>query len=183
MNEEPNFKQIFLDTHLTKECKQKLWDGDIDIYNLEELKFCTERAKKVYGDYLSAMREVYGPNYSEFPDDPEVWARVVGQGRTRRVYGIGSSDLDYLVTGTSSSSVGSAPSHAEYQRSQEEVQVMRTQMVDLEARLEEERNLLTTRLEEERNLLTTRLDEERKAREELQQQLQEFMNNWRPPSN
>ncbi|MFS7989633.1 hypothetical protein Hanom_Chr11g01049201 [Helianthus anomalus] len=49
------------------------------------------------------------------------------------------------------------------------VQVMRTQMVDLEARLEEERNLLTTRL-----------NEERKAREELQQQLQEFMNNWCP---
>ncbi|KAF5776982.1 hypothetical protein HanXRQr2_Chr12g0530301 [Helianthus annuus] len=149
MNEEPNFKRIFLDTHLTKECKQKMWDGDIDIYNLEELKFCTERAKKVYGGYLSAMREVYGPNYSEFPDDPEVWARVVGQGRARRVYGIGSSDLDYLVTGTSSS-VGSAPSQAEYQRSQEEVQVMRTQMVDLEVR--------------------------------LQQQLQEFMQNWRPPS-
>ncbi|MFS7965582.1 hypothetical protein Hanom_Chr09g00763921 [Helianthus anomalus] len=165
MNEEPNFKRIFLDIHLTKECKQKLWDGDIDIYNLynlEELKFCTERAKKVY---------VYGPNYSEFPYDPEVWARVVGQDRMGRVYGIGSSDLEFLVTGTSSS-VGSAPSQAEYQRSQEEVQVMRTQMVDLESRLEEERNLLTTRL-----------DEERKAREELQQQLQEFMNNWRHPSN
>ena len=72
---------------------------------------------------MSAMREVYGPNYSEFPDDPEVWARVVGQGRARRVYGIGSSDLDYLVTGTSSS-VGSAPSQAEYQRSQEEVSLL-----------------------------------------------------------
>ncbi|MFS7976635.1 hypothetical protein Hanom_Chr10g00894681 [Helianthus anomalus] len=164
MNEEPNFKRIFLDTYLTKECKQQCgtWDGDIDIYNLEELKFCTEQAKKVYGGYLSAMREVYGPNYSEFPDDPEVWARVVGQGRTRRVYEIGSLDLEYLVTGTSSSSVGSA---------RLQVQVMRTQMVDLEARLEEERNLLTTRL-----------DEERKAVEELQQ-LQKFMNNWRPPSN
>ncbi|KAJ0444530.1 hypothetical protein HanOQP8_Chr16g0631261 [Helianthus annuus] len=112
MNEEPNFKRIFLDTHLTKECKQKLWDGDINIYNLEELTFCTERAKKVYGGYLSAMREVYGPNYSEYPDDldPQVWARVIGQGRTRRVYMIGSSDLEYLVTGTSSSSAGSAPS-------------------------------------------------------------------------
>ncbi|KAM0037227.1 hypothetical protein Hdeb2414_s0014g00435731 [Helianthus debilis subsp. tardiflorus] len=101
------------------------------------------------------MHEVCGPKYSEFPDDPEVRARVVGQGRTRRVYGIGSSYLEYLVTGTSSS-VGSAPSQAEYQRSQEEVQVMRTQMVDLAARLEEERNLLATRL-----------DEERKSREEL----------------
>ncbi|KAF5790193.1 hypothetical protein HanXRQr2_Chr09g0380221 [Helianthus annuus] len=28
--------------------QQKLWDGDIDIYNLEELKFCTKRAEKVY---------------------------------------------------------------------------------------------------------------------------------------
>ncbi|KAM0028854.1 hypothetical protein Hdeb2414_s0018g00519101 [Helianthus debilis subsp. tardiflorus] len=66
MNEEPNFKRIFLDTHLTKECKQKMWDGDIDIYNLEELKFCTERAKKVYGGYLSAMREVYGRTIASF---------------------------------------------------------------------------------------------------------------------
>ncbi|MFS8005689.1 hypothetical protein Hanom_Chr13g01240291 [Helianthus anomalus] len=51
MNEEPN-SNFFLDTHLTKECKQKLWDGDIDIYNLEELTFCTERAKNVYVSYL-----------------------------------------------------------------------------------------------------------------------------------
>ncbi|XP_022040882.1 uncharacterized protein LOC110943441 [Helianthus annuus] len=186
MNEEPNFKQIFLETHLTKECKQKLWDGEIDIYNLKELKFCTKRAEKVYGDYLSAMENVYRPNFSEYPDDPAVWARVIGEGRTRRVYGIGSSDLNYLVTGTSSFA-GSAPSQAEYQRSQEEAQVMRTRMVDfearVEARVEEERNLIVSRLEEERNILATRLDDERKAREELQKQLQEFMKNWRPPSN
>ncbi|XP_035845142.1 uncharacterized protein LOC118491452 [Helianthus annuus] len=122
-----------------------------------------------------------GPNFSEYPDDSEVWACVIGEGRTRCVYGVRSSDLQYLVTGTSSSSDGSAPSQAEYQRSQEEAQVMRTRMVDLEARLEEERNLLASRLEEERNLLVTRLDEERKAREELQKQLQKFMKNWRPP--
>ncbi|KAJ0790074.1 putative transposase, Ptta/En/Spm, plant [Helianthus annuus] len=183
MNAEPNFKQIFLETHLTKECKQKLWDGDIDIYNLKELKFCTKRAEKVYGDYLRAMEDVYGPNFSEYPDDPAVWARVIGEGRTRRVYGIGSSDLQYLMTGTCSSSAGSAPSQAEYQRSQEEAQVMRTRMVDLEAKVQEERNLLVSRFEEERNLLATRLDDERKAREELQKQLQDFMKNWRPPSN
>ncbi|KAJ0602226.1 hypothetical protein HanIR_Chr03g0137291 [Helianthus annuus] len=39
---------------------------------------------------------------------------------------------------------------------------MRTRMVDFEARVEEERNLLASRLEEEKNLLATRLDEERK---------------------
>ncbi|KAF5822354.1 hypothetical protein HanXRQr2_Chr01g0025471 [Helianthus annuus] len=60
---------------------------------------------------------------------------------------------------------------------------MRTRMVDLEARVQEERNLLVSRLEEKRDLLATRLDDERKAREELQKQLQEFMKNWRPPSN
>ncbi|KAF5754211.1 putative transposase, Ptta/En/Spm, plant [Helianthus annuus] len=111
MNEEPNFKQIFLETHLTKECKQKLWDGDIDIYNLKELTFCTKRAEKVYRIYCSYR------------------------------------------------------------------------MVDLEAWVEEERNLIVSRLEEERDLLATRLDEERNAREELQKQYQEFMKNWRPPSN
>ncbi|MFS7961669.1 hypothetical protein Hanom_Chr08g00717811 [Helianthus anomalus] len=73
------------------------------------------------GGYLRAMEDVYGPNFSEYPDDPAVWARVIGEGRTRRVYGIGSSDLQYLVTETCSSFVGSAPSQAEYQRSQEEV--------------------------------------------------------------
>ncbi|KAI7730824.1 LOW QUALITY PROTEIN: hypothetical protein M8C21_012245 [Ambrosia artemisiifolia] len=104
------------------------------------------------------MSDVYGPNFSEYPDDPE--ARVIGEGRTRRVYGVGYSNLHVLVTGQSSSSAGSAPSHAEYQRSQEEAEVMRTQMADLEARL----------------------DEERKAREVLQQ-VQEFMTNWRAPSN
>ncbi|KAJ0944965.1 putative serine O-acetyltransferase [Helianthus annuus] len=43
-----------------------------------------------------------------------------------------------------------------------QAQVMRTRMVDFEARVEEERNLLASRLEEEKNLLATRLDEERK---------------------
>ncbi|MFS7985088.1 hypothetical protein Hanom_Chr11g00994311 [Helianthus anomalus] len=49
---------------------------------------------------------------------------------------------------------------------------MRTRMVDLEARVEEETNLLASRLVEERNLFATCLDEERKAREELQKRLQ-----------
>ncbi|KAJ0515129.1 putative transposase, Ptta/En/Spm, plant [Helianthus annuus] len=134
MNAEPNFKQIFLETHLTKECKQKLWDGDIDIYNLKELKFCTKRAEKVYGDYLRAMEDVYGPNFSEYPDDPAVWARVIGEGHTRRVYGIGSSDLQYLMTGTCSSSAGSAPSQAEYQRSQEELKLCEPEWLILKLR-------------------------------------------------
>ncbi|KAJ0803200.1 putative 1,4-beta-D-xylan synthase [Helianthus annuus] len=156
-------------------------EEDVDEVMVDSHEFGADK-HRIKGDYLSAMENVYGPNFSEYPDDPAVWARVIGEGRTRRVYGIGSSDLNYLVTGTSSSA-GSAPSQAEYQRSQEEAQVMRTRMVDFEARVEEERNLIVSRLEEEMNLLAIRLDDERKAREELQKQLQEFMKNWRPPSN
>ncbi|MFS7995083.1 hypothetical protein Hanom_Chr12g01113891 [Helianthus anomalus] len=33
-------------------------------------------------DYLSAMCDVYGPNFSGYPDDPEVWAVLIGQGHT-----------------------------------------------------------------------------------------------------
>ncbi|MFS7939816.1 putative serine O-acetyltransferase [Helianthus anomalus] len=53
-----------------------------------------------------------------------------------------------------------------------DAQVMRTRMVDLEARVEEERNILASRLEEEKNLLATRLDEERK-------QWKNFKNNFK----
>ncbi|XP_022004849.1 uncharacterized protein LOC110902684 [Helianthus annuus] len=100
-----------------------------------------------------------------------------------RVFGVGSSDLYYMVSGTSSSSSGCAPSSVEYQRSIEEAQEMRTQLAKLEARLETETK--------EREDLRVRLESERKAREDLQQhinetmkrELQDFMKNWRPPRN
>ncbi|MFS7978275.1 hypothetical protein Hanom_Chr10g00913621 [Helianthus anomalus] len=72
------------------------------------------------------MHDLHGSDFTEVPDypevwAPEVWARVQAGGRRNRVYGVGSSDLHYMVTGTSSSSSGSASSSIDYQRSQEEV--------------------------------------------------------------
>ncbi|XP_076959826.1 uncharacterized protein LOC143636017 [Bidens hawaiensis] len=58
--------------------------------------FCTERAREAYEEYLFVMLEKYGPDFSE--DDHVVWSHVVAKGRTKRVFGIGSSDLNYVVT-------------------------------------------------------------------------------------
>ncbi|MFS7987856.1 hypothetical protein Hanom_Chr11g01027751 [Helianthus anomalus] len=106
-------------------------------------------------------------------------ASIMLGGRRIRVYEVGSSDLHYMVTETSSSSSGCAPSSIDYQRSQEEAQAMRTELEDIKARLENE-----TMARED---LMARLETERKAREDLQQhineavkrELQDFMKNWR----
>ncbi|KAJ0700748.1 hypothetical protein HanOQP8_Chr10g0371651 [Helianthus annuus] len=72
--------------------------------------------------YLEAMHELHGLDLTDCPDDPEVWARVQPEGhRTTRPFGVDSSDLHYMMSGTSSSSSGCAPSSIEYQRSLEEV--------------------------------------------------------------
>ncbi|KAJ0718592.1 hypothetical protein HanOQP8_Chr08g0279891 [Helianthus annuus] len=178
---EPTWKELFLQTHLTKECKEKLRKGEISIYDMKNLKFCTNQSKEVYGGYLEAMHDIHGSDLTDCPDDPEVWARVQAGGhRTTRVFGVGSSDLHYMVSGTSSSSSGCAPSSSvEYQRSIEEAQAMRTQLAKLEARLEVETK--------EREDLRVHLESESKAREDLQQhmerELQNFMKNWHPPNN
>ncbi|MFS7927334.1 hypothetical protein Hanom_Chr04g00307851 [Helianthus anomalus] len=67
------------------------------------------------------MHDLHGSDFTEVPDDPEVWARVQAGGRRNWVYGVGFSDLHYMVTWTSSSSSGCASSSIDYQWSQEEV--------------------------------------------------------------
>ncbi|KAL8237986.1 hypothetical protein R6Q59_019067 [Mikania micrantha] len=56
--------------------------------------------------YLEEMIEKNGLDFTV--DDPEVWSRVVELNlkRTRRVYGIGSSDINYVVSGIASLSSG-----------------------------------------------------------------------------
>ncbi|XP_076958845.1 uncharacterized protein LOC143634712 [Bidens hawaiensis] len=97
LGREPTFKEIFLVTHLNKEGKRKLLAGELDVNNLEGMVFCTERAREAYEEYLFLMLEKYGPEFSD--DDPVVWSQVVAKGHTKRVFGIGSSDLNYVVTG------------------------------------------------------------------------------------
>ncbi|KAM0036390.1 hypothetical protein Hdeb2414_s0014g00425801 [Helianthus debilis subsp. tardiflorus] len=46
---EPTWKELFLQTHLTKECKEKLRKCEISIYDMNDLKFCTNRSKEGWG--------------------------------------------------------------------------------------------------------------------------------------
>ncbi|MFS7909187.1 hypothetical protein Hanom_Chr01g00091771 [Helianthus anomalus] len=45
---EPSWKELSLQAHLTKECKEKLRKSEISIYDMKNLKFCTNRSKEVY---------------------------------------------------------------------------------------------------------------------------------------
>ncbi|MFS7919204.1 hypothetical protein Hanom_Chr03g00210031 [Helianthus anomalus] len=72
---EPTWKELFLQTHLTKECKEKLRKGEISIYDMNDLKFV-----QTGGGYLEAMHDIHGSDLTDSPDDPGVWARVQAGG-------------------------------------------------------------------------------------------------------
>ncbi|KAD2806026.1 hypothetical protein E3N88_39403 [Mikania micrantha] len=157
LGKEPTFLKLFLDTHLNKRCKKRLWAGELNVKILDRLQFCTERAKEAYvTEYLEEMTKEYGLNFTQ--DDARIWERLHGNSGLKRVFGIGSSDLSFVVTGTpsSSSSYGSTPSFVDQQAQQ--------RLQDLDGRLEIER----------------------KAREELEEQMRkmnEFMKKFTPPDN
>ncbi|KAL8260069.1 hypothetical protein R6Q59_028022 [Mikania micrantha] len=155
LGKEPTFLELFLDTHLNKRCKKRLWARELNVKIMDGLQFCTERAKEAYAEYLEEMTKEYGLNFTQ--DDARIWERLHGNSGPKWVFGIGSSDLSFVVIGTpSSSSYGSTPSFVDQQAQQ--------RLQDLEARLEIER----------------------KAREELQEQMRkmnDFMKKFTLPDN
>ncbi|KAL8260908.1 hypothetical protein R6Q59_024957 [Mikania micrantha] len=72
---------------------------------LEGLHFCTERTKEAYEEYLQEMIKEYELNFTQ--DDARVWERLHGNGGPKRVFGIGSSDLDFVFV-TNVSQAGEA---------------------------------------------------------------------------
>ncbi|KAK1408331.1 hypothetical protein QVD17_40008 [Tagetes erecta] len=167
---EPSFKELFLATHLKKKSKARFFAGELGLNNLEELVFCTPRARQAYINYLEEMLKVYGPDFTE--DDPDVWVRVQTGGSMTRVFGIGSSDLGYLVTGIPSSSQGLTPSYTEYRLSQQKVQKLEAQ---IQNQFEDERR--------EREQWQQQIQQQ--FEETLQKQLRDFMEKFekQPPSN
>ncbi|KAD3068862.1 hypothetical protein E3N88_36742 [Mikania micrantha] len=119
LGKEPTFLELFLDTHLNKRCKKRLWAVELNVKILDGLQFCTERAKEAYAEYLEEMTKEHGLNFTQ--DDARIWERLHGNGGPKRVFGIGSSDLSFVVTGTSSSSYGSTPSFVDQQAQQREL--------------------------------------------------------------
>ncbi|KAK1425243.1 hypothetical protein QVD17_20591 [Tagetes erecta] len=159
---EPSFGEVFLETHLTKESKVKLWAGELQINNMEGMNFCTARARKAYEAYLIEMKTLYGPSFTK--DDPAVWARVNAGGRWNHVYGIGSTDINHLMTGNLSTSY--VP-----ELYQDKIRALETQIQESEARLESERKAMDEALQAQREV-------DRKSREEdLQSKLEDFIRN------
>ncbi|KAL8209448.1 hypothetical protein R6Q57_006180 [Mikania cordata] len=135
------------------------------------------------GAYLSAMIEMYGPGFTH--DNVDVWERVqakdsISRHTSRRVYGIGDSDISFVVTGAPSSSCGVTPSYVEYRQSQEKVKDLESQLQDLGSQLEMERKLR----EESEQRIEQRLREQNEiAQENMQKQMQEFIGKFIASSN
>ncbi|KAD6455079.1 hypothetical protein R6Q59_016534 [Mikania micrantha] len=168
LGREPNFREIFLLTHLDKASKTKLLAGELNLNSVNEMFFCNDRSKEAYASYLEEMITKNGLEFSV--DDPEVWSRVVEPNlkRTRRVYGIGSSDINYVVSGIASSSSGVTQYDTQ--------QLSEKKIHDLEVQMEVERR--------SRQELEEEIRKERHERHELQQQMKEFMKKFmqRPSS-
>ncbi|KAD7117783.1 hypothetical protein E3N88_05051 [Mikania micrantha] len=64
LGKSPTFKELFLATHLVKESKKKFWDGLYD-ESLDEAVFCTNRSRKAYEEYATAMLEKYGEDVTQ----------------------------------------------------------------------------------------------------------------------
>ncbi|KAL4554581.1 hypothetical protein LXL04_037175 [Taraxacum kok-saghyz] len=130
--------------------------------------------------YNIGLFEKYGEDPAQhMVNDPKLWTQTQlhRQGGKQKdpMYGIGSSDLNYVVTGTyssvsSSNSVAAADyakSQADYAKSQEKVNELEQQLVNMQQSMDESQNAITLEMEQMK-----------KTREELAT----FMREFRPPA-
>ncbi|KAL4568970.1 hypothetical protein LXL04_024594 [Taraxacum kok-saghyz] len=113
-------------------CGQRLYFAG-DAHGLE---FCNETARKAYESFKRHLLEKYGEDPTHhIINDPDLWCESQLQrqgGKTNgRIYGIGTSDLDYLVTGIYSSGASVDT------RAQQEVKTLRQDLEDLQKELGE----------------------------------------------
>ncbi|CAH1434599.1 unnamed protein product, partial [Lactuca virosa] len=111
MGKDPDWVDVFMKTRLTAESKTKYFNGDG-----EGLQYITTIAQQAYEAYRRGLVEKYGDDPTQQrTNDPELWAatqmqRQGGKGKGR-IYGIGSSDLHFVISGAYS--FGSTSSSAE----------------------------------------------------------------------
>ncbi|KAD4982710.1 hypothetical protein E3N88_19381 [Mikania micrantha] len=125
------------------------------------------------------MLERYGEDVTQHPvGDVELWERTQGG----KKFGIGSSDSSFIITGTLSSSSGSTPTYAEYQRSQEKVQELQFQVEELHNRVEDVHQKMREEVQHHmREEIQQQMREEMK--EEMQRQIAELMKKFGNPDN
>ncbi|XP_035832045.1 uncharacterized protein LOC118481057 [Helianthus annuus] len=122
--------------------------------------------------YRSDMIKLHGSDLNQHPDDLDVWARVAGD-KKGRMFGVGSSDPNFVITRKLSTSTESKL-YVDAIRSQEEVEKVR---VEMEKELANERD---ARQELEQKV--QQMEKEMKENEEKRQkQFEEFMKKFQPP--
>ncbi|XP_076916931.1 uncharacterized protein LOC143576792 isoform X2 [Bidens hawaiensis] len=136
-----DFSFLFVDTHATKECKEKLLAKDINVDDVMELEFCTERSKKSYLNYKNLLEKLYESNPDQHRgDNLAVWESVQPDSRVGRMFGIGSSDPHFLVAGTPSIACGSKSYLAT--RQSQEVQNVKIELENVQRSRQELENRL-----------------------------------------
>ncbi|XP_035835088.1 uncharacterized protein LOC118483702 [Helianthus annuus] len=130
------FAEVLLHTHATKECKKRLHDGEINANDYDKLEFVTDRSKRSYVSYMKKLEGVYGNTDC---DDMEVWESLHPECQGHQLFGVGSSDPHFVLTGTTSSiaSILDARQSHELQKVQAELEKEREARQNIEVRFEQ----------------------------------------------
>ncbi|KAL8252994.1 hypothetical protein R6Q59_036687 [Mikania micrantha] len=98
------YELVFIDIHATKETKKRLRYGEINVNDLDELEFVTLRSKESFKEFHNELVKEYGSNNDQNSDRDElaVWEHLHSNNRGQ-MFGIGSSDPCFVVTGSQSS--------------------------------------------------------------------------------
>ncbi|CAH1450857.1 unnamed protein product [Lactuca virosa] len=101
MGKPPTQYDVFVKTHGTAESKKKYFEG-----HHENLEYCSQTAKEAQEAYLQGLVNKFGEDPSNRKDDVGVWeeSQLRRKGKKKgAIYGIGASDIYFLVLGTPSS--------------------------------------------------------------------------------
>ncbi|KAL4577614.1 hypothetical protein LXL04_013724 [Taraxacum kok-saghyz] len=153
---DPTWGAVFNQTHLEKSAKLKLAAGE-SIGSKPEDWAGVSKSQIAVDLYEKAMLEKYGPDLTLHPlGDDELWERCAGGGgggggKKGKVYGVGSSDPSYAVSGLSGG-YDCGSSNQEHALSQK--------VIELESRLEKDRL--------EREEMEARFEREVKERKDME---------------
>ncbi|CAI9260923.1 unnamed protein product [Lactuca saligna] len=101
MGKPPTQYDVFVKMHGTVESKKKYFEG-----NHENIEYCSQTAKEALEGYLQGLVNKFGEDPSNRKDDVDVWeeSQLRRKGKKKgAIYGIGASDMHFLVLGTPSS--------------------------------------------------------------------------------
>ncbi|KAL4562467.1 hypothetical protein LXL04_034672 [Taraxacum kok-saghyz] len=148
---DPTWGAVFKQTHLEKSAKLKLAAGE-SIGSKPEDWAGGSKSQIAVDLYEKAMLEKCGPDLTLHPlGDDELWERCAGGKKKGKVYGVGSSDPSYAVSGLSGG-YDCGSSNQEHALSQK--------VIELESRLEKDRL--------EREEMEARFEREVKERKDME---------------